>query len=864
MIWLMGALSAWGGVDDPVAYWSFGDAASLLSNQVTSSPYHDATVLAGHPVSGLIGGAAGVVGNALMLDGASALRLPYHQDNLGQSFTIAMWYWQATNDTRMALYQSKDNWVASYEANATNASMFMSYVGQNAVGGLTTGLREWVHLVHVFSTSSGTTTLSVYTNGALALTGSVSASYMFDVMQLRAIHVGAHRTGDRFFKGMIDELALYNRALSAGEAQALYQRGCEGMPLPVTPGACPEIGLGGTQRSFMMSVDSEPAGVYQDGWLKDDIQTAPNALGLIDKAARQDDTAGNADGPFHAEALNPKYRVPITTALSQLTQGDFTLEARFSITNAGRGIVMGNFSNNVVNAVNLELHTDNRVRLYVQPSGGVPKCDLYASAGAINTRDGAWHHLAGLRRAGAFYLYLDGVELARSNDVAGAFSLGGPYFYLKGDSRSDATMFSGDIENARLWTRALTTNELASLSAGMLPGGPEVAPDGMLAEYAGLYGPYTAPYANPRYRTRLTPPLANMTRTNFTVETWFRTTNTNHRGILIGSYANSATISCVNLELRDNNTLRLYIQPSLPGQNLTDVSTASLSPANMYDGNWHHFVGLRRDGFDYIYFDGVQKGKWSDTAGAFSMTNNSYIYFGRDMRTGATEFNGDLKNVRLWNRALTAGEVASLAAGKVPGDPAVDVQGLLAAYDYIIPTNSLRSAGYCGSRFLRTCVAGSNTLSLVFDGLPPHTKIGVSALVAQLDSLDPVTDGDNLAVFADGAEVLKARLGPGTATAPALAALRLLGQTADTQLLADCLILGGENLFYCGGETVDHNEHVYDLSRLDALRQISHTGSTLTLNFVGVQNQDGGDEGFGIDRIGLTVIPLKGTLIMVH
>ena len=75
-------------INDPVAYWSFDDAGSLLSNQVTSSPYHDASALFGQPASGVADGASGIVGNALMLDGATGIRLPYHQDNLGTSFTL--------------------------------------------------------------------------------------------------------------------------------------------------------------------------------------------------------------------------------------------------------------------------------------------------------------------------------------------------------------------------------------------------------------------------------------------------------------------------------------------------------------------------------------------------------------------------------------------------------------------------------------------------------------------------------------------------------------------------------------------------------------------------------------------------------
>jgi len=457
-------------IDDPIAYWTFENGASGLVNQAVSGPYHDATVLSGEPAFGLASGEAGLVGNALVLDGASALRLPYHQDSLGQSFTISLWYWQSTNDTRMTVYQTKDTWNISCEATGNN-SVFRNYVGESDAGAIQTGLKEWVHLVHAFATEAGNTTLKVYTNGVLASTKSVPSASVFELRQIRALYLGSYRDIGRYFKGMIDEIGLWNRTLSDQEVAALRQRGLAGSPLSVASNAWPRIELGSSQRSVTLNAEAQTPGVYQDGWLREEVLKSPYAFHLPDKAARQDDTAGNSGGPFHAEALGSKYRVPMTSALSQLTAGDFTLETRFRVTEGGRGIFMGNYSNNVINAVNLELAADNRVRLYVQPPSGETKCDLFASAGAVNLRAGAWHHLAGLRRSDVFYLYLDGVKIGQANDVAGAFSLGGPCYYLKNDSRSDATRFLGDMQNTRLWTRALTTNELFSLAAGALPGG---------------------------------------------------------------------------------------------------------------------------------------------------------------------------------------------------------------------------------------------------------------------------------------------------------------------------------------------------------------------------------------------------------
>lgn len=866
VFWLTGAASTEAAIDDPIGYWNFEDAASILSNRVITGPYYDATVLSGQPASGLAEGSSGIVGNALLLDGASALYLPYHQDLLGRSFTLAMWYWQETNDTRQAVYQTqKGTWNITYEAININSSAFASYVGEISAGNITSGLKEWVHLVHAFSTDANNTTLKVYTNGVLTLTRSVLSTNVFDVRQIQALHIGAHRDVGRHFKGMVDELALWNRTLSAAEAEALYQRGKDGLPLAVTPQPSPRISLGGTQRSFSMQMDDGiPAGVYQSGWLlRDQIQVPAPSVRLIETAGRVDETAGHPDGPFHAEAIvAPKFRVPLTeTGLGQVTQGDFTIETWFRSKENDRGILMGSYVNNNMRALNLELQNANEgVRLYVQPyTTGFTTVDLKAPSGAVNIRNGAWHHVAGVRRDGILYLYLDGLQVGQSNDTAGAFALTGTNFYLKGDSRTDNTTFNGDIENARLWIRGLSSNEVASLAAGMLPGGSEIPATGMLAEYVGLYSPYHALYANPRYRVPLVQPLTRLTRGNWTVETRFRTTNTG-RGVIMGSYANSASLSCLNLELTADNKARLYVQPSLAGRSTFNVySTAS----NTRDGAWHHLAGICRDDKAYLYLDGQSVGVASNSAGAFDLATN-HFYLGRDIRTGATEFDGDYENARLWSRALDTSEVAALAAGALPGGPEIAITNLLAEYTYYRPTNHLGLAGFPGDWFLRTHVNGTNTLTLIFEGVPRHVEVGLGLLLAQLDGLNAALAGDAFVIRVDGSEVLSVRLGYNSGSEVQVSEFRLFGQPSAPQVLLDTLTLGGANLYYCGLDMVDYNEHVYDLSLLEALQRIPHSGTELTVEILGIQNEGFGYEGFGIDRIALTVPPVKGTLFMLN
>ncbi len=156
-------------------------------------------------------------------------------------------------------------------------------------------------------------------------------------------------------------------------------------------------------------------------------------------------------------------RIPVTPELADITQGDFALESWFKTTDEGRGVLFGGFESGSDN-VNLELHTDNRVRIYVD---GPEVTDLNRDAIAgINTRDGQWHHMVGQREDDTVSVYLDGQLVDSIPDAAGAYSMQVADMFLGRDSRTGSTRFDGQLDNTRIWTRALSAAEIGDLAAG--------------------------------------------------------------------------------------------------------------------------------------------------------------------------------------------------------------------------------------------------------------------------------------------------------------------------------------------------------------------------------------------------------------
>lgn len=297
---------------------------------------------------------------------------------------------------------------------------------------------QWHHLAGVRCGGK----VYLYLNGLEV--GLANSTAAFD-LQGNTFYLGRDtRTGTIKLNGDLDHTRLWTRGLSAEE-----------------------IGL-------LASGSGPNHGVSADGLL---------AQYTFDRPVQAADTGGHAAGPFHAERAEPGYRIPLAPALRQVTQGEFTLEARFRTTDTERNILMGNFSSANWAALNLELHTGNRLRVYIQPRAGQGSTLSFFATPPVNTRDGQWRYLAAVRRGGEVILYLDGEEIERvGNDLA--FDLDGEYFHIGRDTRTSlTTAFKGDVDQVRIWLRGLGADEVASLSAGGTPGGPDVPADGLLAAY---------------------------------------------------------------------------------------------------------------------------------------------------------------------------------------------------------------------------------------------------------------------------------------------------------------------------------------------------------------------------------------------
>ena len=77
-------------------------------------------------------------------------------------------------------------------------------------------INTWTHLALTYNGS----TLTLYRNGVAVANSNVSGTLSPTTLNLQ---IGGSQFGE-YFKGLIDEVRIYNRALTATEIQAIYQQ----------------------------------------------------------------------------------------------------------------------------------------------------------------------------------------------------------------------------------------------------------------------------------------------------------------------------------------------------------------------------------------------------------------------------------------------------------------------------------------------------------------------------------------------------------------------------------------------------------------------------------------------------------------
>ena len=258
--------------NSPVAYYRFNETSGAVTATDSSGQAHDAA----YPASGVTSGIAdqpirSEAGTSATFNGAagSHVTVPYFAALNPGSFTVEAWVKPTTTvNAFQGIVSNRDDKGGGAQGNAgyilylgpatgdggtprwqfwTGGTTSATYtaLGRNTATGFGLGpavtSNVWTHVVGTFAATSGpdangryTGTQSLYVNGALAIS---MANVNYLPNSAKTLYIGAgnnelQTTDGLRFTGGIDEVAIYNTALTAAQIQARYLSGTTVLSAP--------------------------------------------------------------------------------------------------------------------------------------------------------------------------------------------------------------------------------------------------------------------------------------------------------------------------------------------------------------------------------------------------------------------------------------------------------------------------------------------------------------------------------------------------------------------------------------------------------------------------------------------------------
>ncbi len=462
--------------------------------------------------------------------------------------------------------------------------------------------------------------------------------------------------------------------------------------------------------------------------------------------------AGKKDGglDFRGAAGAPNY-VDCGRGPSLNVTADFTLAVWVQLApgNDGKygGIAGRLLSTDLYQGFGLVRHSSNVFRLWV----GDGTSNLSGVSSNTSYTDTAWHHVAGVRKGGTNYLYVDGVKQTETTTTAFVPS---PDFFHIGRQYSslDDRYFPGVIDDVRLYDCALTDAQIAGLADGtpsqpippqtvVAGGGSLYAPirlhakfDGNLADSSGNGKNGTMVGGAPVFEAGnigqaihldgvndfvLFGPVGISGTAPRTVAAWAK------GDVLAGSMVDWTNIfgftgpgGCdghFDLEVVNVGGVRAY------GVHCYCYE-AIIMPIDL---EWHH-LAASYDGVTIRYYgDGKLVG--ADSSRVLATPDN--VRAGKRVDTGGF-FRGMVDDGRIYDYALTDGQIAGLA-GVVPTSVITDNWSAMGLVDLILDGGAMRVDTYAlpglryyvgevsrATPFADLTTGGANALSVMFRGDP--------------------------------------------------------------------------------------------------------------------------------------------------
>jgi len=430
-----------------VGYWKLDETSG--SSAADSTGYGNTGTYVASPTLGVTAPAALTFpSTAVTFNGSSQYVSGFTSPAAMTSIsTISLWIYPTTSDTNYrCIFGSNSNNgdINSWYRSGTVTLIVINSAGTQYTTTATASLNTWTHFVFKFDG----TYANIYKNGTyvsqVAWTGTV-----FSYTGKENIGYG----GSSYFAGSIDDVRIYNRALTAGEISGLYAGSIQ-----------PLAGAWSVVRGNPSAVAVDSSGNGNNGTFVGGV--SPSAPAPLVAAGFDPNSAGIS--------LNGSSQY-ISTSVDVGAIPSKTFTGWFYWTSLGSGWqgMVGqatDFNNSHYVGLTTSASVTNYISLYQSYNGGASFFNATtAFAPTLNT----WYSVVGVidKPNNLMQIYVNGVLVANpsvpgmsaSTFYSPTNKVGIGYFLGGGSYK-----FSGSIDDVRIYNTALSAGEISTIASGAL------------------------------------------------------------------------------------------------------------------------------------------------------------------------------------------------------------------------------------------------------------------------------------------------------------------------------------------------------------------------------------------------------------
>ncbi len=654
-------------------YWSFNGQDMSGTTAYDRSGKGANGTLTGGPAT-----VEGKVGQALLLDGSndrmSTTVLPSSLFT-DATTTVAGWFKTSGLDKD---FLSQDSCSGGWRINIGDTGFINAELKGSGSCGATvatrrsniTGLNDnsWHHFAVIMTTvtSGSNNNIDIYVDGVLN-EQSLSSTASYSTASDNTLHLGARYGGYNYFPGTIDEIRIYNRALSAAEIKAQYDA------------ANPDkSNTSISQPQGSGRLDSGLVGYWKlddaSGTTATDASTNSNS-GTLSGGPTW--VTGQIGGAIDLDGTNDYGTVPYISALSATTNITYSVWLKPDLNEVGGifGAINGEDGSayNFMTIDNNGAEAGNPSIVLTRNIGGTTSSRSVQFSYPVST----WFHLTYTYDGAYERMYINGARLGEWSQT-GNFASNSEFGLVVGLRHSlDSNFFNGAMDEIRIYNRTLSSDEVSQLYRLGTPTGTDTNLTGYWSFNGGDMNGTTAYDRSGRSVNGTLTNGASITEGKLGQGISFDGTNDY---IALGNHTAEQTVYTIAFWVYQTGSVSgnpftrgdsgaCFYNPrfDMDGTSITYAEsgcsgTGIVGSAPLSVG-WHHVVGTRNGGTSKLYVDGELIPTTGASAGFLGDGSTGKGSIGASWQNNSTfggYLNTKMDEVRVYNREFSANEVKAL------------------------------------------------------------------------------------------------------------------------------------------------------------------------------------------------------------